>query len=135
MRAVDGRSAAYKAVMQWKQELLRDLGGEENVSSQRMVLVDLCVRTKLFVDHIDAFLLQQKSLVNQKRRATYPVLRERQALCDSLARLLGQLGLERQAKPVQDLRSYLAAKEREQASPEEPEGQEKPAVEDEERGE
>lgn len=117
MSGVDRRTAPYKAVMSWRQQLLQDLGGEANVSSQRMVLVDLAVRTKLFVDHVDAFLVRQKSLVNQKRRSVYPVVRERLALADSLARLLSQLGLERVPRPVEDLQTYLRRKAATQDEP------------------
>lgn len=62
------------------------------------------------LDSIDAWLLVQPSLVNLRRRALLPVVRERQQLADALARYLGQLGLERRGKPVPDLASYLATK-------------------------
>jgi hypothetical protein len=118
MAGVDGRTVAYRAVMSWKQELLRDLGGQDHVSSQRLAIIDMAVRTRLFIDHIDSFLLVQRSLINKRRKAIIPLLRERQSLVDSLSRLLAQLGLERQAKPVESLQSYLARRERESASAE-----------------
>jgi hypothetical protein len=49
-------------------------------------------------------------LVNARKRTLLPVVRERQALADALARYLAQLGLERRAKPVADLATYLATK-------------------------
>jgi len=54
MSSIDGRTAAMRAVAGWEQELLRDLGGD--VSAQRMALVDLALRTRLYVDHIDCWL-------------------------------------------------------------------------------
>jgi hypothetical protein len=90
--------------------LLTDLGGEEAISAQELALVELAARTRLYVDHLDAFLLEQESLVNKRRKALLPVVRERQALVDSLARILGQLGLERRARPVKSLHDYLAEK-------------------------
>jgi hypothetical protein len=60
-----------------------------------------------YVDSLDAWILERGSLVNARRRAVHPVVRERQQLVDSLARLLSLLGLERrQPKPV-DLTAYL----------------------------
>lgn len=78
-----------------------------------MGLVELTCRTRLFLDHVDAFLLGLPSLVNKRRKSMIPILRERQALVDSLSRLLGQLGLERQATPMPSLSEYLSAKKAE----------------------
>ena len=108
--AVDRRTVAAQALFAWRNELLTDLGGEGNVSAQQMALVEMAVRTRLYVEHLDFFLMQQESLVNRKKKAVLPVLRERQSLVDSLSRLLGQLGLERKAKPVPALSEYLEAR-------------------------
>jgi hypothetical protein len=59
---------------------------------------------------IDGWLVQQPSLVDRRKRALLPVVRERQSLADALVRYLSVLGLERKAKDVTDLASYLAAK-------------------------
>ena len=110
LHAIDKRTAAAQALVAWRRELLADLGGEESVSAQQMALVDMVVRTRLYVDSLDAWLMEQESLVNWKRKSVLPVLRERQQLVDSLARILGQLGLERKAKPVPALSEYLESK-------------------------
>lgn len=113
-RQIDRRSAGFRAVMQWKNELLRDLGGAESVSAQQMALLELIVRSRLFLDHVDCWLLEQASLaslVNKRRKSIIPALKERQALVDSLARLLGQLGLKRVAKSIPALAEYVRAKE------------------------
>ncbi len=107
LQAIDRRSAAARGLLAWRKELLADLGGEAAVSAQQMALVELAVRTRLYVDHLDGWLMEQPTLVNSRRRAVLPVLKERQALVDSLVRILGQLGLERKAKPVVDLQTYL----------------------------
>ena len=75
-----------------------------------MALVDMAVRTRLYVDSLDAWIMEQQTLVNRKKKSVLPVLRERQQLVDSLARILGQLGLERKAKPVPVLAQYIAEK-------------------------
>lgn len=108
LAVIDRRTLPAQALLQWRKELLADLGGEENLSAQKLALVEMIVRGRLFIDHLDAYLLSQESLVNKRssRRC-----RERQALTDSLARLLGQLGLERQAKPMPSLSEYISSKE------------------------
>jgi hypothetical protein len=111
LSAVDARTAAAQALISWRKELLTDLGGEENISSQRAALVELAVRTRLFVDHIDAFLLSQPSLVNRKKKSMLPILSERLRLVDCLSNLLSKLGLDRVASPMPSLAEYVAAKE------------------------
>jgi len=108
--AIDGRTAAARGLLDWRRELLDDLGGEVAVSAQQRALVEMATRTRLYVDHVDAYLMEQASLVNGRKRSLIPVLRERQALVDSLARLLGQLGLERTVKPTVSLDTYLSEK-------------------------
>jgi hypothetical protein len=111
MKAIDGRTGAARAVRDWQQELLVDLGGEENLSKQRRALVDLATRTWLYLSHVDAWLMMQTTLVNKRKKSILPIVKERQQLVDSLARLLAQLGLDRQSKKVPTLAEYLEAKE------------------------
>ena len=54
--------------------------------------------------------MDQRSLLNAKKKTSLPVLRERQTLADSLARILSQLGLERRQAPPKSLNEYLAEK-------------------------
>jgi hypothetical protein len=106
LQALDTRSAGARALLAWRRELLEDLGGETNVSAQQMALVEAAVRTRLYVDTADAFIMEH-GLVNARRKSVHPVVRERQQLVDSLARLLGMLGLER--RKVTKHRSTLEA--------------------------
>lgn len=110
LAVIDMRTSAARELMRWKAELLRDLGGEENISTQRLALVDMAVRTRLFLSHIDAFLLAQSSLVNKRHRTVLPILRDRMTLSDQLARLLSQLGLDRADAPVPSLAKYVEEK-------------------------
>jgi len=107
LQAIDKRTAAARALLAWRDELLAALGGDDRVSPQERTLVDLAVRTRLYVESIDAWIMQQPSLVLSRKRSVLPVLKERQALADSLARLLGQLGLQRRAREVPTLKEYL----------------------------
>ena len=104
---IDKRTAAAQDLARFKEDLLTDLGGSENISTQELALVDLACRARLFLNHIDAWLMEQESLVNKKRRAVLPVLRERQQIAQHLAALLQQLGLQRRQKAVPSLQQYL----------------------------
>ena len=106
-RTIDRRTSLGKHLAAWRADLLADLGGEGALSTQQRALVDVIVRQKLLLESVDAWLLVQPSLVNGRKRALLPVVRERQGLADSLARYLVQLGLERRAKPVPSLDDYL----------------------------
>jgi hypothetical protein len=110
LSAIDRRTAPARALVEWRTALISDLGGPETISAQQHALVEIATRTRLYIDHLDAFLLSQRSLVNVKRKAALPLLRERQSLVDSLARILGQLDLERRSRKALDLDSYIAQK-------------------------
>ena len=135
LEAVDKRSAPARALWSWRRDLVADLGGEAAVTAQQRALVEVATRTKLYVDHLDAYLMQQRSLINRKKKTVLPVLLQRQALADSLAKYMNMLGLERRSKPVPTLDEYLAssyaptaaredsgAPEAPEAKPEAPEG-------------
>jgi len=102
------RTAAAQALLAWRRELIADLGGEEAVSAQQRMLIELAARTRLYVDSIDAWIMEQSSLVNARKRSVHPVVLQRQQLADALARYMTQLGLERKAREAKDLKSYLA---------------------------
>jgi hypothetical protein len=111
---------AARGLVEWKNELVTALGGEENISPQEHALLEMIVRTRILIDGVDAFLLGQETMVNKKKRAILPALRERQSLVDSFARLLGQLGLKRREKPIPSLHEYLAEKREEVVTPANP---------------
>ena len=105
--AIDRRTAAARALLGWRQELIADLGGPEAVSAQQMAIVELCARARLYVDSLDAWLFEQPTLISKRRKAVLPVLRERTQIADSLAKYLGQLGLFRRRPPELTLADYL----------------------------
>src|SRR5262245_51150749 len=107
-RVIDRRTSLGKHLAAWRADLVSDLGGEGALSTQQRAMVDVIVRQKLLLESVDAWLLVQPTLVNSRKRALLPVVRERQGLADSLARYLAQLGLERRAKPVPNLADYLS---------------------------
>jgi hypothetical protein len=59
------------------------------------------------LDHVDSWLVGQRSLINARTRSLLPVLTQRQALADHLVRVLEKLGLDRVPRKVTDLANYL----------------------------
>ena len=54
-RALPPKSTALgRALHEWRDSLIADLGGMDTISTQQAALVDLAVRTKLLVDSVDA---------------------------------------------------------------------------------
>ena len=106
-RAIDRRTKIGRALLQWRYELIEDLGGVNAVTTQQLAIVELAVKSKLMLDSIDAWLLKQPSLVNARKKSLLPVVRERQQLADSLAQYMGQLGMERRDRPTPSLQEHL----------------------------
>ena len=106
-RTIDQRTSVGKALNQWRADLVADLGGKDQVSTQEHAILDLCVREKLLLDSLDTWLLEQRSLVNVRKKSVYPALVQRSQLADSLAKHLSMLGLKRRAKPVSGLADLL----------------------------
>lgn len=86
---------AGKALAQWRQDLIRDLGGD--VSTQQDAIMSLAVKTKLILDSIDVW-LQQDTLIIKRKRSIIPAVTQRKSLADALSRYMGQLGLARRTK-------------------------------------
>src|SRR5262245_6015295 len=102
---LDMRFRLGKALVQWKVDLVEDLGGEDTISTQQMALIELAVKSKLLLDTVDNWILSQGSLVNKSKKTLLPVVVQRQQLADGLARYLSQLGLERRhrVKPLKEI--------------------------------
>src|SRR2546422_6818277 len=82
-RAIDGRSALGRALAEWRQQIVTDLGGADALSAQQHSVLDVIVRTKLLLDGVDAWILEHGALVNRRKKALLPIVRERAALADS----------------------------------------------------
>ena len=108
-RMIDGRSPAAIALRKWRQEIVNDLGGPDNISAQTETIIDLACRSRLILHSVDTWIFEQESLIyrSKKRLATLlPVVIQRQALADSLAKYMSMLGLERRHK-VKTLQEIL----------------------------
>jgi hypothetical protein len=88
--------------------MIASLGGEESLSEQRKTLLDSAMLGRIYLQHLDAWLLQQKSLV-RRNRSVVPVLLQRFQISSQLERTLSLLGLDRIAIDASlDLNSYMA---------------------------
>ena len=107
LAGVDQRSAAARVAKGFKDELEAALGGD--VTPQQRTLIELAAVELLLVRHVDAFLLEQETLLlgRGKQKRLLPVLKDRATHASFLASLMDKLGLERrEPKPV-DLGSYI----------------------------
>jgi len=107
-------------LLSFKSSLEVALGGSESLSPQQECLIELITRTQCLLDHADNFLLSQPRLIHARKRAFYPIVLQRQQLVDSQLRLLSQVGLQRVAKPIEDLRTFLQSKEAHEIEESEP---------------
>lgn len=101
-RAIDKRTSLGRALAQWRGLLIADLGGDSALSTQQKAIVDLCVKDKLMLDSIDAWILTQDSIINKRKKAVIAVVKDRLQLADALARHLDMLGLKRIPHEVKD---------------------------------
>jgi hypothetical protein len=104
----------------WRQEIINDLGGRDNISAQQSVIIDLAVKNKLILDSIDRWIFRQPSLIDKRKRALLPVVGEQQSIANALAKYMDRLGLERRHK-VKTLHDLLNA-------PDESENHDKPGT-------
>src|SRR5262252_6891529 len=98
--AIDMRTVAAREMLAFRDELVAALGGDPELSPQQRKLIDLAARASLYLDHLDAWLTEQKTLINRRSRSVLPVLLQRQTLAEHLARLLDKLGLDRVSPKV-----------------------------------
>jgi len=119
-RSMDGRTTEAREVAQWIGDLVADLGGIDNLSTQERTILEVAGHTRLQLARVDAFLANMRSLVHRKRRQLYPIVLQRQALADGLCKRLDQIGLKRRAKDV-SLEAYLATRAASGATENQPE--------------
>jgi hypothetical protein len=98
-RAIPGNTKLGYALRTWQRDLIADLGGEDNVSIQQRTIVECAATTRLMIGSLDAWLMGQLTLMTKERKLI-PVVMQRQALVDSLTRMLSQLGLKRVVKQI-----------------------------------
>ncbi len=107
LAVVDQRTAAAKAYLSTRRNLLENLGGAERCNEAQLQLVNMVARGLLYLGHVDAILLERRSILNRRRSKLVPLVAERMRMSEMLSRQLQALGLERRSKPPEDLQSYL----------------------------
>jgi hypothetical protein len=105
---IDRLGTVGAELRQWRAGLIADLGGDSEISAMERSIVDLATQTYVMLSSVDRFLIEQPSLVNKSRRSLFPVVQQRQALADALARYMGQLGLKKRTRPAHSLAALLA---------------------------
>jgi hypothetical protein len=102
-RVIDKRTTLGKSLAKWRDDLITDLGGADEISTQQSALVDLAVKSKLLLNSIDAWLLTQPTLVNARKRSLLTVVLQRQTLADGLARYLTQSTIRNILAPMRGM--------------------------------
>ena len=99
----DARTRAGRAIEQIQAELVSSLGGPENVSVQKILLIQRCSVKALKCALIESEILKSNGTGERLKENYLRWAREMRA--DLMA-----LGLERRARPVQGLHEYLEGK-------------------------
>jgi hypothetical protein len=105
---MDSIGEAGKALREWRDSLIADLGGDEAISAQQRSIIELAAKTHLLLESIDRFLFTMPSLVKQTTRQLFPIVLQRQQLADAQVRYMNTLGLERHAKRLPSIHEYMA---------------------------
>jgi hypothetical protein len=102
---IDGRSDIGRALRRAYADLVTQLGGPDEVTPAMAILIEQAAVKLIITQSVGEWLLSQSTLVDVDRKALIPVVLQHDQLQGTLARLLSQVGLERKAKQVEDIRS------------------------------
>ena len=103
LAALDRRYAGARALHRWRSELIEALGGEEQLSPQQITLIEQVTRLKLFLDHVDSWLMVQPSLINKRKKAILPAMQQRLQLASLHTNLEAQFPPSMAAFPQRSL--------------------------------
>jgi hypothetical protein len=103
---LDRRTSVAQEAIALRQELIVSVGGEDNLSPQKLSLINKIVRSEMFLASLEAALLERDSLVDANGTAAIPLLHDQQAIADRLVRWYRELGWERIARPVPSIRDF-----------------------------
>jgi hypothetical protein len=101
------------AAREWRQEVLADLGGPEQVAATRMALLNAAVGTWIVLASLDRYLFElaaKDGLVNRRSRHAFAIVQDRMRVADSLTKQLQTVGLERVPAKVPTLGAYVQEK-------------------------
>lgn len=75
---LDQRTAQGRELAAWRAQVVADQGGD--LTATQEALLDVLVRDKLMLDHLDGWLLAQPSLVSHRRRECFRPVHDRMRL-------------------------------------------------------
>lgn len=105
LRALSRRE--QEAIRDFRESIIQDLGGHDQVSTLQQQSIEAYIYTVILRNHCDAWLaaaIRQKKkgnrhpLINSKRKAVYPIVKDRIALVNSEFQQANTLGLKRVAR-------------------------------------
>ena len=103
---IDKRTAVYHALAKWRDEMITDLGGQEALSSQQLMILDEAMRMKIIADRADAEIASLETIIEGGH--LIGAVKDRQALTKALTRSMVLLGLKKWKKPPPTLAEVLA---------------------------
>ncbi len=108
-KALDGRTALAKELIQERNGLIAALGGPEEVSPQELAIIDMIAQKRVRRRVASQWaLLNRDKLFDRRKRKMAPIALELEQMEEAEVRLLKELGLKRRAKPVVSLGYMLA---------------------------
>jgi hypothetical protein len=105
LNTIDRRSQVGCALRKLQEELTAQVGGPEQVTPALAILIEQIAVKAVIVQAVGEHVLRQECPV--KDEALVAVVMQHDSLQKTLALLLEKIGLERRAKPVQDIRQQL----------------------------
>ena len=109
--AITDLTPVESAAREWKENVVRDLGGSTTITATKLALVISATGSWIMLSTIDRYILDlaaTQGLVSRKHRKAWPVVETRARLAESFARQLQMIGLEKQSAPPMDLNRYIA---------------------------
>lgn len=87
-----------------REALVADCGGADNISTARRLLIDLAAAAAIRCQRVNAYLATLPSLVDRRHREEWRVVGDARRAEAHLQALLRDIGLDRVAAPVLDIR-------------------------------
>lgn len=108
-RSIDGRSRLGQALKRLRDSLVRDLGGSrlDDLSQQEQLLIRRVIAKALFCESIEAWALEQSSIVGEDGTLLPALGQNYLAMANSLRLDLQALGLERKTKDSVSITSLV----------------------------
>jgi hypothetical protein len=105
-QGLDLRSAGAQALAAWRLDLIDHCGGQAVISVPERILVERAITTELLIQDADRHLLAMDTTI--QANGYVALVKERQTLVDSQARLLDRLGFKAAPKPPKSLAQVTA---------------------------